>query len=135
MEKIIGAVLTAAVSILFLGGCSVNVPPDESEIRTQLMGEWVNWLGGEDSESIVYIFDEAEVNVQYFSNGVLTEQQNGAYSITETEYSRGSWTGTITAKLGENDCLITFRTDKDVSRFALGVSDDINSPGYAKRRS
>lgn len=131
MKRIVGIFLSALTAVLFFGGCSGD-PPDESEIRTLLTGEWVNWLGGENSESIVYIFTETEVVCQHFSDGVLTEQQEGTYIISGMKYISGSWNGTVTAELGEDVCRLSFRTDKDGKHLALGVSWNINSPGYAR---
>ncbi|MCH5349980.1 MAG: hypothetical protein J1E40_11700 [Oscillospiraceae bacterium] len=133
MERITGIFLSVLVTVLFFGGCAGNIPPEETEIRAQLAGEWVNWLGGEDNESIVYILNETEIISQHFSSGILTEQHEGTYSITDIEYDRGSWRGTVIAELGEEVCRIPFRTDRDGKNLALGVSDNINSPGYAKR--
>ena len=132
MKRIMGIFFAALAAVLFFGGCSGD-PPDESEIRSQLVGEWVNWLGGEDSESIVYIFTETNVTCQHFRDGVLTEQQEGSYTISGMKYLRGSWCGTVTAELGEVVCRLPFRTDRDGKNLALGVSENINSPGYAKR--
>ena len=132
MKKVICMILAALAAVLFFGGCRTE-PPDESTIRAQLVGEWVNWLGGEDSETIVYIFTKTEVVCQHFSDGVLTEQQDGAYTISEIKYLQGSWHGTVTAELGDEICRLSFRTDRNGDHLALGVSDDINSPGYARR--
>ena len=134
MKKVIWMILAALAAVLFFGGCRTE-PPDESAIRTQLAGEWVNWLGGEDSETIVYIFTEAEVVCQHFSDGVLTEQQEGTYIISGMKYIRGSWNGTVTAELGEDVCRLSFRTDRDGEHLALGVSGNINSPGYARHKA
>ena len=133
MNNVIRMVLSVFITVLFFTGCAANIPPEESEIRAQLVGEWVNWLGGEDSENNVYIFTETTVILQHFSSSNMTEQQEGTYSITDIEYDRGSWRGTVSAKLGEYVCRIPFRTDREGNELALGVSDDINSPGYAKR--
>ena len=133
MERILKIFFAALTAVLFFGGCASSEPPEEPEIRSQLAGEWVNWLGGEDSESIIYIFTETEVICQHFSNGVLTEQQDGTYIISEMKYLLGSWHGTVTAELGEDVRQLPFRIDREGKHLALGVSENINSPGYAKR--
>ena len=127
-------ILLTLAALLFFGGCRAE-PPDEYSIRAQLAGEWVNWLGGEDSETVVYIFTEAEVTYQHFISGVLTEEQESTYTISGIKYLRGSWHGTVTAEFGEDICRLPFRTDKDGKDLALGVSENINSPGYARHKA
>ncbi|MCH5193546.1 MAG: hypothetical protein J1F11_06260 [Oscillospiraceae bacterium] len=95
----------------------------------------MNWIGGEDSESLVYIFTETDITEQHIIDGTIAEQHEGTYSITGIEYYRGNWRGTVTAKLGDRLCCLPFRTDRDGNALALGVSENANSPGYAKRLS
>lgn len=133
MKRIMGIFLSVLVTVLFFVGCAGKHTPDESEIRTKLSGEWVNWLGGEDNETIVYIFTETEVTFQDFIGGILTEQHESTYTISGMEYFRGSWRGTVTAKFGNDVCQLPFRMDREGNHLALGVSENPNSPGYARR--
>lgn len=135
MKKASLFILPILLAAVFLSGCAKPAPPSAEEINELLIGEWISWLGGEDNSALLYTFTESEVTMRHLCGNLLIEIRTGAYSVGEVNYDRGKWWGTVEMSFPNEVQSLPFRFDSENGRLALGVSKDINSPGFVRQNA